>query len=462
MINVQGPPATDNATDNAADIGALLQRGLSFLQGGRLDQAGDCFSRVLALEPGNVDALYLLGAAQMESGKNLDAVMSLSRIVQTEPNFVPAYRMLGNAHKNLGNWKDAADNFRKAVEFEPDNPDVWNQLGYALRGQGDLAGALEAFGKKAELKYRPGVSTPQDDIYFHYVTRPKLKHDIEQMRYLIDKGLIAKRYEETIGHYTELLENFPENPADPHASEIPERYRAAFAPVYNRHIYYRDTPAFDASPLNPAVDWSAVEADYEKNKPGITYFDDFLTPEALKAIRDHCLESTMWHEFRYPNGYLGAFINEGFFCPLLLQIVDGLAKSLPAIFKDYKLINTWGYKYDSTMSGINMHADEAAVNVNFWVTPDDANLDPETGGLVIWDKEAPRDWDFEKFNADQNAMHNFIRDSKANMVRVPHRQNRAVVFNSDLFHSTDEIHFKEGYENRRINVTLLYGRRDQA
>ena len=36
-----------------------------------------------------------------------------------------------------------------------------------------------------------------------------------------------------------------------------------------------------------------------------------------------------------------------------------------------------------------MHADAAAVNVNFWLTPDDANLDPDGGGLVVWDKEAP-------------------------------------------------------------------------
>jgi hypothetical protein len=41
---------------------------------------------------------------------------------------------------------------------------------------------------------------------------------------------------------------------------------------------------------------------------------------------------------------------------------------------------------------------------------------------------------------------------------VPHKQNRAVIFNSDLFHETDTINFKEGYENRRINVTMLFGR----
>ena len=47
----------------------------------------------------------------------------------------------------------------------------------------------------------------------------------------------------------------------------------------------------------------------------------------------------------------------------------------------------------------------------------------------------------------------------AKPIVVPHRANRAVVFDSDLFHETDTIRFKDGYQNRRINVTMLYGRR---
>ena len=35
-----------------------------------------------------------------------------------------------------------------------------------------------------------------------------------------------------------------------------------------------------------------------------------------------------------------------------------------------------------------------------------------------------------------------------------------VIYNSDLFHRTDDIRFREGFENRRINVTMLYGRRE--
>ena len=105
------------------------------------------------------------------------------------------------------------------------------------------------------------------------------------------------------------------------------------------------------------------------------------------------------------------------------------------------------------------HADQAAVNVNFWITPDEANTNPASGGMVIWDVAAPQDWDARIYNGDDAAARAFLERSGAKPRTVPHRANRAVIFDSDLFHKTDEIDFKEGYLNRRINLTMLYGRR---
>ena len=42
-------------------------------------------------------------------------------------------------------------------------------------------------------------------------------------------------------------------------------------------------------------------------------------------------------------------------------------------------------------------------------------------------------------------------------MRIHHRCNRALIFNSTLFHETDQIVFRPDYVNRRINITLLYG-----
>ena len=131
------------------------------------------------------------------------------------------------------------------------------------------------------------------------------------------------------------------------------------------------------------------------------------------------------------------------------------------MFASHPLTQLWAFKYDSQLPGIGLHADFAAINVNFWITPDDANLDPKSGGLVIWDKAAPLDWDFAKYNNTDTiaARFEFLAHAGARSVTVPYRSDRAVIFDSDLFHETDRIVFKEGYLNRRINITLLYGQR---
>ena len=42
-------------------------------------------------------------------------------------------------------------------------------------------------------------------------------------------------------------------------------------------------------------------------------------------------------------------------------------------------------------------------------------------------------------------------------LRVPYKQNRAVLFDSVLFHESDTIRFAPGFETCRINYTLLFG-----
>ena len=42
------------------------------------------------------------------------------------------------------------------------------------------------------------------------------------------------------------------------------------------------------------------------------------------------------------------------------------------------------------------------------------------------------------------------------VLRVPHRANRALVFESRLFHQTDTVRFAKGFTKRRINVTFLF------
>jgi len=40
---------------------------------------------------------------------------------------------------------------------------------------------------------------------------------------------------------------------------------------------------------------------------------------------------------------------------------------------------------------------------------------------------------------------------------VDYKSNRAVFFDGAYFHKTDDVHMKEGKENKRVNYTMLFG-----
>jgi hypothetical protein len=81
---------------------------------------------------------------------------------------------------------------------------------------------------------------------------------------------------------------------------------------------------------------------------------------------------------------------------------------------------------------------------------------------VIWDAAAPLDWDFAKYNNDETQIRDLLTRSGAKSVTVQYRVNRAVIFDSNLFHETDRMKFERGYRNRRINITMLYGKRESG
>ena len=113
-----------------------------------------------------------------------------------------------------------------------------------------------------------------------------------------------------------------------------------------------------------------------------------------------------------------------------------------------------------------MHADAAEVNFNIWLTPDEANLGGfgtrDGGGLVVYTKVPPASFDFGHDSNNFLAaprVYQYLEDSGAKAIEVTYRQNRCVLFQSDLFHETAPFHFKTGFLNRRINLTILFGKK---
>lgn len=284
------------------------------------------------------------------------------------------------------------------------------------------------------------------------VPEPRIRHDCEQLELLAQRGLLGSTGREALA----LLRRYCSQSPDVNQVYAPqgrdaEALRSALTTVH----HYRAEPF--SGPALGDNDYRAIEEQYLTGKPPIVAIDNFLSAAALAALRRHCEEATVW-KLSAGEGYLGALLTQGFAPPVLLAIADGLRDALPRIIGDLPLLQSWGFKYDQRLQGINMHADFAKVNLNFWVTPDDACLDKSNGGLVVYDVPAPKSWTFADYNTNQAKMTAFLEANNAKAVRVPYRENRCLLFDSSLIHVTDEVHFKPGYTNRRVNITLLYGR----
>ena len=437
---------------------ALHLLGVIAHQMGKYDIAVDLITKALAIKPDYADAHSNLGNALKELGKPDEAVASYHKALAIKPDYAEAHSNLGIALKELGKLDEAVASYHKALAIKPDYAEAHSNFAMTLISCGRQSEALGHFQSHLDIERGDNPINPQHES-FRFITKAKMNHDIEQFKYLASLGpeterflVLAKLYEAID---TEIDWPNVENMKIP----LRDDHRQRLQPTYNRPIHIPETPMVTGSSLSSDLDVKKITADYFTHASGMTFFDDLLCPDALASLRRLLLGGTMWFDFKYKGGYLGAMLKDGLACPLLLQIADDLCQTFPDIFKNHHLNQLWAYKYDSRLAGIDVHADFAAINVNFWVTSDKANLNPETGGLVVYDVGAPLDWNFKMYNENAKGIRKYLADHESGKIVVPYGENRIVLFNSNLFHETDAIDFKPGYENRRINITMLFGKR---
>ncbi len=390
----------------AADVQAVYAHMLQTM--GRSREALERFDLALARKPELVQAWIRRGAILSQLNRKDEALASIDKALAINPRLADAWKKRGILLLALKRPADALASVQQALALAPDDPATLRSLGEILCACDRVDEALTIFRRHAQSVYGTSTASAPD------ASPHKTQHDREQ--------------QEFIG-------------ADPTRLRIAggEKLEGPAVSIPNGH--------------------ESLARTWHTSRPQILVLDDFLTREALAELQLFCLGSTIWRK-SYDNGYLGAMPEHGFACPLIGQIAEELRAAYPEIFGTHPLIYFWAFKYGQRHPGIKLHADMAAINVNFWITPDDANLDPERGGMVIWDAAAPADWDFDKYNGDIASNRKFLERARARPTTIPYRANRAVIFDSDLFHETDKINFKDGYANRRINVTLLFGWRE--
>ena len=440
--------------------GVLHNLGVILAQTGEPAAALDLFDRALAAKP-DYPAAHMNRAGALRALARFDeAIIAYDRAIALAPSHPEPHVGKGDALRRLGRFDEAARCYRRALGIDPAHYQAHLNLGLALNAAGQRREALDQFRTTLAMRRGPHPIDPEH-YSFRSVSRQKLRHDIEQFRYLAAAGSDPDRFR-MLGDAYEAVDRNMDWPTDDTALvKLPDELRARIGDSFNRPIHRVEAPELPGSSLNPNLDVAAITRRYVETAPGVATFDDLLTAEALRALRRFLLESTIWFDFAHIGGFVAAYLEDGMACPLLLQIGEDLRRTFPAIFQGQPLNQAWAFKCLHGERGIDVHADAAAVSVNFWVTPDDANQDPAHGGLVIYTRLPPPGWTIKDYGADIAAIRAYLgRDEgKDAQVVVPYRQNRVVFFNSVLFHESDRVDFKSGYQNHRINITMLFGSR---
>tara|TARA_B100001250_G_C19804182_1_gene792479 strand:- start:972 stop:2444 length:1473 start_codon:yes stop_codon:yes gene_type:complete len=455
---------TNNSTKPKLSEEQIINQAFEFHEQGKISDAAKTYQYFInqGFKDYRVFANY--GSILKSFGNLNEAELSTRQAIEIKPDFAEAHSNLGNILKDLEKLKEAEISYRKAIELKPDFAQAYSHLGLILLQNDQYDLCIKYFSKSAQL-LRGQNKKEYDHKRFKTISQAKIKHDIEQFEYLASQDYETKKFTDLAILYQKVASEISW-PSENELIVLNNKYHSLIKDSYNCLIHQIEAPRLKQEAINNLLDVEQITNNYFEHDFGLTYIDNFLSATALESLRKFLLGSTIWFEIR-ENGYLGAFLREGFANPLIFQIADELRKKFPKIFKNHPIRQIWAFKYDSrsknensSLKGINVHADQAAVNVNFWITAKGANLNPHSGGLIVYDVVAPKDWDFKTFNANEKKIREELKKSKGNKKVIPYNENRAVLFNSNLFHETDTYEFKEGYENRRINVTMLFGKRN--
>ena len=438
-------------------------------QAGRGDEAEALAGAALARDPRDAGAHYVRGLVAADRGALDRARSAFEAAVSLAPDKAGLRIALGNLALGQGDDAAAERAFRGALALAPGSRAARVNLGTVLKRRGRLEEAVQWFRSALALHRgfprRDGagaeapVLDPVQEATFRTASRAKLEHDLEQLDHLLARGRAAPALAEARDGLRRVLAGFggAQAPTAPRALDAEERH--LIGPFFNRLIHR--PPEAPVSPvLAPGLDAAAIQRRYASAAPALVVVDGLLSAPALAALRRFCLEATIWFDCKEHGGYLGAYLHEGFDHPVVRALARALGERLPRIFGGHRPLQAWAFKYGQAGSGTRKHADAAAVNVNLWITPDEACLDPARSGLVVYDAAVPPGWRFADYNLDPASLERRVAGRAA--VRVPYRCNRAVIFDSSLIHESGAVRFRPGYANRRINVTLLFGARPEA
>ncbi len=422
------------------------------------------FKKAIFINPNEYKAYFNCANLYIDNSQYTEAIKLLQKSLTCNELFVDAYHRIGEAYQYIFqtnrdsiNLTNSLEWFARAIEKDQNYVDAYLMSGMSYLWLGDIKTADQYFKKVLALNYS-NKELQQNNIVNSFADEHLLsiliKHEYQQLTH-IDNDVDAIRNPKFTQEYYDILKNLYKKSEQNNLKLNDVTYdlkKSLFKVLYNK-----SPKKYPSNLLNIKNDIKLIENNYINGNPEVVVIDNFLCDDALIQIQKFCRNANVF-KYPYHGGYVGAFLSKGLSNEFILQLNENLRLTYNRIFQELRLTQAWIFKYDSKKTGTNIHADQASVNVNFWITPEVANLNKSNGGLKIWNKLPPQDWDFSEYNSLDGSpkIKEMLESEGISEKIIPYKENRAVIFNSKLFHATDDFDFDNSYENRRVNITFLY------
>ncbi len=130
---------------------ALFDAALGHHRAGDAKKASELYRKILKREPGNADALHMLGVAAFELGHPERACQLIAKAAALSPGNALFPFTLGEILRARGRTKDAVAAYRRSLEIAPDSAGTLTSLGAAYKSLSKFDEAVRCHARAAEL-----------------------------------------------------------------------------------------------------------------------------------------------------------------------------------------------------------------------------------------------------------------------------------------------------------------------
>jgi tetratricopeptide (TPR) repeat protein len=141
----QTKTAPDKVPDAKAHELTLMSKARRATSDSHYEAACDYLSDVLAANPKNAEAHYLLGLLQGRQGKFNESIDQEKKCLKLVPNYASAHSVLGRSLAGKQDFDGAIKELKEAIRLDPRSPISFVNLAAVKGMQGDYKGALDAY-----------------------------------------------------------------------------------------------------------------------------------------------------------------------------------------------------------------------------------------------------------------------------------------------------------------------------